>query len=346
MLKKTVLAFVLMSALISRTALAQQTASVIDSNPPRVKVEEVTLFEGQGIPFLGWSKETYLVETTPFANYVNLSGRFKEKIVSATVNGRTLAFNEAGFFIVRLEFTGEEKSFILTVTDSKNKVYRMQYKTSLTTPKVMQTVAGLKPFRWRFSAGAGFTIISYRQFDTVSTVFEQKVVTVKGGVIYKAVPDKLDLGFSAFFNLLPLTSTSLDGYKIQYLGLNLRAGYHVVDAPSSLRFTINGGVYFNNSYGTVGFTNMFGPQISPEFIYVFENGNSLFWYGKYAYSLSGSKGISLKDNREVAAGVHYSFPISPSNRLSIGIDVSQLSLSLSDAWASTNTYSLSGGISF
>ena len=91
---------------------------------------------------------------------------------------------------------------------------------------------------------------------------------------------------------------------------------------------------------------MYGPQISPDITYIFNNGHSLFTYVKYAYSLSGSKGISLKDNREVALGSHYSFPLSTKTRLSIGIDLSQLSLSLADAWASTNTYSLSAGLSF
>jgi len=213
----------------------------------------------------------------------------------------------------------------------------------LATQKEMQNV-GKASFRWRFSAGLGFTLISYRQQDINS--FNQTVITVKAGTIYRAIPDKLDLGLNAFFNALPLSTNSPDGNKIQYMGVNVRAGYHIIDAPSSLRFTLNGGMYFNNSYGAVGFANMYGPQISPEFTYVFKNGHSLFWYLKYAYSLSGSKGISFKDNREAAAGLHYSFSISSKNRLSIGVDISQLSLSLPEAWASTNTYSLSSGISF
>ena len=252
--------------------------------------------------------------------------------------------NDDGTFNARLEYAGEEKSFIITVNDLNNKTFRMQYKISPATPKQNQKLLGRKSFRWRYSAGAGLTLISYRQQDT--NTFDQKVITVKAGAIYRAIPEKLDLGLNAFFNLIPLTSNSPDGNKIQYLGVNVRAGYHLIDAPSSIRVILNGGLYFNNSYGNVGFANMYGPQISPEFTYVFNNGNSLFWYGKYAHSLSGSKGISLKDNREVAIGTHYSFPISTSNRLSIGFDFSQLSLSLVDVWASTNTYSLSAGISF
>jgi hypothetical protein len=325
-------------------AHAQQAATVMDSNSMKVRVEAVTLYQGQGIPFLQWKRSIYLVENTAFVNYANITGRFKEKVLTATLNGRLLSVSEDGSFVVRLEFSGEEKSFIIAATDSQNKVHRMQYKITQAVPGATATYAKIKPFRWRFSAGAGYTIISYRQQDI--TTYEQKVITVKAGVIYRAIPEKLDLGVNGFFNVLPLTSTSIDGYQIQYLGVNVRAGYHVIKAPNPFRFIFNFGFYFNNSYGNVGFADMYGPQISPEFMYVFDNGNSLFSYVKYAHSLSGSQGVSLKNNREVATGLHYSFPVSTSNRLSIGVDLSQLSLSLADAWASTNTYSLSAGISF
>ena len=345
MFKKIFLIFAFLFGFILHNAQAQQAASVVDNNSLKVQVQEVSLYKGQGIPFLSWKKEVYFVESTAFVNYANILGRFKEKVLSATMNGRTLAVSDDGSFNARLEYTGEEKSFILTVTDANNKIYRMQYKVSAANPKAMQLISNAKTtFRWRFSAGAGLTLISYRQQDTAT--FDQKVITIKAGTIYRAIPEKLDLGLNAFFNLLPLSSNSPVGNKIQYLGINARAGYHLIDAPSSLRVTLNGGFYFNNSYGNVGFANMYGPQISPEFIYVLDNGHSIFSYFKYAYSLSGSKGISLKDNREVAVGAHYSFPVSTKNRLSIGVDLSQLSLSLTDAWATTNTYSLSAGISF
>lgn len=329
-------------------ARAQQAATVMDSNSTKVKVEAVTLYEGQGIPFLKWKREIYLVDNSALVNYANLTGRFTEKVASATVNGRKLIVTDDGSFLLRLEFSGEEKSFIISATNLEGKVFRMQYKVSLADPAAMQTVnreaVRIKPFRWRFSGGAGYTIISYRQENVIP--YEQKVITVKAGAIYRAIPEKLDLGVNGFYNIVPLTSNSTEGYQIQYLGVNVRAGYHLVKAPSTLRVIFNFGMYINSSYGNVGFADMYGPQISPEFIYVFDNGNSLFSYFKYAHSLSGSQGISLKNNREVATGLHYSFPVSESNRMSVGIDLSQLSLSLAEAWASTNTYSLSAGISF
>jgi len=94
------------------------------------------------------------------------------------------------------------------------------------------------------------------------------------------------------------------------------------------------------------FSNMFGPQLSPELIYFFKNGNSLFWYGKFAYALASEHTTFFKDNREVATGMHYSFPITLKNRLSVGVDLAQLNLSVDKHWACTNTYTLSGAISF
>lgn len=342
MVRRLFIYFGLIASLLG-TARAQQAASVTDAFSWKVKVEQVSLYKGQGIPFISWDREIYFVENTALTNYANITGKFKQKVVNATVNGRLLPVSDSGNFNVRLEFMGEEKSFILSVTDATGKVYRMQYKIAQAIPREMQTVGKL-PFRWRFSGGFGYTLISYRQQDV--DTFQQNVVTVKGSATYRAIPEVLDLNASAFFNLLALTSTSSEGNKIQYLGVNLRAGYHVIEAPSNLRFNIFGGFYYNTSYGQVGFADMYGPQIAPEFTYVLSNGHAIFFYGKYAYSLSGNSGFSLKDNREVAFGAHYSFPVFTQNRVSVGIDISQLSLSLSDAWATTNTYSLSGGISF
>jgi len=262
--------------------------------------------------------------------------------MKATLNGKEMVVNDDGEFDIYFAFPGEEKTFLIGVTDIQNHYYLMQYKISPVIDRD-ERGANWSP-RWRFSLGAGYTLISYREKGV--TDFEQKVITVKLATSYRIIPEKLDLGFGGFYNAITISTTSPNGYKIQYLGFNLRAGYHLLDAPSSLRIVLQGGLYFNDSFGTVGFANMYGPQISPEFSYIFNNGHSLFWYGKYAFSFSGTTGISFKDNREVAAGVHYSIPISQFNRFTVGVDVSQLSLSLGTAWASTNTYSLSAGLSF
>ena len=198
--------------------------------------------------------------------------------------------------------------------------------------------------RLRYSAGMGGTLLSFRQQNVVP--FNQFAWTVKGGINYRLVPDHFDLSCSGFMNLLPIDSQSPAGFKIQYIGLNGRIGWTVLGSPSPFRITINAGLYYNTSISAVGFTNMIGTQLYPEFIYVFKNGHSLLLYGKISPALG--RPLSVSDNREVATGIHYSFPISPSNRMSVGMDISQLNLSVANPsdWASTNTYSISSGISF
>jgi len=195
----------------------------------------------------------------------------------------------------------------------------------------------------RFSFGTGLTLISYRQQDT--TTFEEKALTIKGGAVYRLIEHVLDVGLSAFYNAAILDNTSpVD--QVKYFGANLRATYHLIDEPSRIRVNLSGGLYWNSSSGNVGFANMIGPQLFPDVTFVFSNSHSLMIYGKYAFAFKNQSGNSLLNNREVASGVHYSFPVSSLNRLSIGVDASQLNLSVPDAWASTNTYSLSMGLSF
>lgn len=335
------------------TAQAQQAASIpdlSDHGPVRweAKVEEVQPKEGkklEGIPFLKWTKETVEVETTAFLHYTNIQGKFTEKVSQATLNSKQMPVKEDGTFDIHFGFPSTAKTFVITAIDSKNRTYRMQYKINPVDHQevILEKIA---PHRWRFSAGAGLTRLSFRQRNV--NAFNQWAVTLKGSATYRLVPDKLDLGFSSFFNAIPFSTTSTAGYKIQYIGVNGRIGWNLISS-NPIRVNINAGLYFNTSLSTIGFANMYGPQLYPEFIYIFDNGNSLILYGKYSPALSQSLSISFAANREVAVGVHYSFPITFSNRMSVGFDMSQLSLTTTtpvNDWASTNTYSLSAGISF
>ena len=255
-----------------------------------------------------------------------------------------MIIQEDGSFNIHFGFPNESKVFTISATDAENKTYRMQYKIN---PIDHQEIIldKVPPHRWRFSLGTGLTLISFRQKNL--TPFDQWAVTLKGSANYRIVPEKLDLGFSSFYNAIPFASKSPVGYKIQYLGVNTRLVWTIIGAPSPFRLNLSGGLYYNTSLSTVGFTNMYGPQLYPEIIYVFNNGNSILFYGKYSPALSQSNSISFKDNRETALGMHYSFPISFTKRMSVGVDLSQLSLSVpSGDWASTNTYSLTAGISF
>ena len=308
----------------------------------KVRIEEVKSGQYERISFLAWSKDTFSAESTSSLLYTDLQGHFTKKTLQVTLNSKALPVKEDGSFDVHFGVPATTKTFVITAIDEDNKIYRSEFKIVPIDEAVDTNQMGVS--LWRYSAGGGLTLLSYRQKNV--TPFSQDAFTVKGGATYRAIPGKLDLGLSAFFNLIPFGSQSPLNYNLQYLGVNLRAGYILLGAPSSIRVTLNAGLYFNTSFSAIGFLNMYGPQLYPEVVYVFENGNSLLLYGKYSPAVSQSQAISLNDNREVAIGLHYSFPVTVRNRVSVGFDISQLSLSTATDWATTNTYSLSSGISF
>lgn len=308
------------------------------------KLEPLNTNPDAGIPFLKWNQDTLLVESTGFLHFTDLQGQFTEKVNQATLNSKPIPVREDGTFDIHFGFPSDLTTFVIIANDSKNKTYQMEYKVTQVEKKKV-VLEKIKPKRLRFSAGGGLTRLSFRQ-DLIGE-FSQWAVTIKGNASYNLIPEKLDLGLSTFFNLVPFSTTSVDNYKIQYLGVNLRVVKNIIGPPSRWRMNLSAGIYFNTSLSTVGFYNMFGPQLYPEVIYVFKNGNSLLWYGKFSPVISNGQIVSVGANREVATGVHYSFPINSNKRLSIGIDLSQLNLSMADGpWASTNTYSLSAGVSF
>lgn len=336
---------ILLTLIYSFKAVAQQANSVNEAYRWQAKIEELaTDNSAKGIPFLKMNQENVLIESTSYLHYTNIKGRFSKKVTQATLNSKPMPLKEDGSFDIHFGFTIDKKTFVITAIDDKNKIFRMQYRFVPINQKeaiLEKTISR----RWRFSGGAGLTRLSFRQRNVDS--FDQYAITIKASATYQLIAQKLDLGFSSFFNLVPIGSTSPVGYKIQYLGVNGRVTWNLIGAPSALRINLSGGLYYNTSLSEIGFANIYGPQLYPEFIYIFDNGNSLLLYGKYSPALSQAKITSLSENREVAAGIHYSFPITFTNRMSVGIDLSQMSLSEpAGDWAATNTYSLSGGISF
>lgn len=180
--------------------------------------------------------------------------------------------------------------------------------------------------------------------------FSQYAVTVKGGASYRLIPDKLDTSVSAFMNVASLSPKTNDAsitkdYEIRYLGVNVRVGYHLIRAPSPFRLIMNAGFYYNTSFGSIGFSNMYGPQIYPEFSYIFNNGHAALLYAKFSPALFNGT-VDFKSNKEAALGTYYVFPLNPKLRMAVGFDISKLDLSTGEQNASTTTYSLSTGVSF
>jgi len=288
------------------TAQAQQAASIMDTYIWQVKIQEENSFDEDGLQFLKWSQTVYLVQNAGDKNFVTIQGKFREPIQQATLNGKNFAVDQDGKFTLNIVLISDDKKvrFNIFASTQAGREHKMQY----TIAAVNERPVPVAPSLWRYSAGLGTTLINFRQKKV--TTFDQWAMTIKAGATYRLVPNRWDLGASVFYNALPIHSNSPKLYTIQYLGFNAKASYQLLDLTSRFRVVLSGGFYYNSSMSAVGFADMIGPQISPELTYIFPNGNSLFWYGKFAYSLVGDHSSFFDDNREVAMGLHYSYPIS------------------------------------
>ena len=192
---------------------------------------------------------------------------------------------------------------------------------------------------WRFQAGSGLSIVSYRQKSMVP--FSETAIAATGGANYQVTPEKFDLGVTFFLSGLPVATSSPLGLDLKYLEINGKVGWAVIPGPSEVQLVLNAGVLYCTSFGDVGFTNIYGPQLSFDVLHPFAKGSALRFSGKIAPTF-----IPDLDYREIAFGMHYSFPVSFAKRVSIGLDVSQLNLFNSEDWALLNVYGLAGGVEF
>lgn len=338
-------------ALTFDLAHAQQAESLGDADRYTAVIEDTGQFTNQGIDFLTWDESLLVVDViSPDKHKTRLRGRIQNKIKDVFLEGKPIKVDSKGEFEADFNFRYDTRTFTIRVVDRNNKSFFSQYRirpsNEAPKPKEVTPETETPPQKslFRFNAGAGMTVLSYRQQRVEP--FSQYAITIKGSVNHPIIKDHIDAGFSGFYNAVGFGSTSPQGFKMRYMGLNARVGYSVIKAPSPYRLNLNVGFYWNTSFSDIGFGNMMGPQVYPEFAYILNNGHSIHAYGKLSPAFSNTYSISFSENREIAAGVHYSFPITDSNRLSVGMDVSQLQLSVDDTWGITNTYSLSGGISF
>ena len=335
--------------LLPDLACAQQAESLGDANRYTAVVEDTQQFINQGIEFLKWDESLIVVDVvSPEKHKTRLHGRVIGKFKEVFFEGKPVKIVEDGEFEVDFNFRHDTRTFNVRLVDPSKKSFFSQYRirpsNEAPTPTEVETPEPEKKSLFRFNAGAGMTMLSYRQQRVEP--FSQYALTIKGSVNHPIIKDHIEAGFSGFYNAVGFGSTSPQGFKMRYMGLNARVGYSVIKAPSPYRLNLNVGFYWNTSFSDIGFGNMMGPQLYPEFSYILNNGHSIHAYGKLSPAFSNDYSISFNDNREIAAGVHYSFPITESNRLSVGLDLSQLKLSVDRNWGITNTYSLSAGISF
>ena len=325
-------------------ASAQQTISITDTIRWRAQIQELMMpnVPYKPVPYFRWTEPRFWVEDQGPIQFTTLHGQVSTGIQEVKFDGKPIPLQSDGTFEVYLGFPGQEKNISIRLLDVNRHVYQMYFRITPEEEVFSDINASPKPSYHHFNIGIGYTRIQYDQ--TFVDKFYENAITVKGGVNYNLVPGKWDLSAGMFVNASVLNSTSIAGYTIRYIGVSTKVGYHLLDA-SSFKIILNGGFYFNTTSGSVGFSNMLGPQLYPEFSYLFQNGHAIMVYGKYSPSLIQGT-IDLGRNREVSTGVYYSIPFLTSKRLSVGMDYSLLNLKSGYLSSTTSTYSLSVGLSF
>ncbi len=333
------------------TAFAQQTISILDPAP---EVNEIKAAPGmitenpkgaQGNANLRkafqWNQEKIIIENEGPLHYVHLHAIVDDPISEVQLNGHSVPIQADGTIEMQLGYHQSTKTFEITWFDSKQNFYRTHF-TVQEAPNPNQPIAEKPhPNKTRYSLGVGFTQIKYTQTDLPE--FTEKAITIKGGINQVLSPRRWDLNIGAFYNASAYGSTS--AYKIQYLGINLKLSYHLIQDASPFQVNLSAGTYYNTSFGSIGFKDVYGPELFPEMSYLFSNRHMIFGYAKYAPVISNGK-FDFSQNKEIAMGAHYSVPVSKNNRISFGADYSQLSLTVSGLSAKTSTITGSVGFSF
>jgi hypothetical protein len=207
--------------------------------------------------------------------------------------------------------------------------------------KARGKAASTKNSSWNVAIGP--SLVSYS--ETLEPTFTQWVLTLKGGYQYSLNP-KWSFGVSGYSTALPLAS-SVDGYTIRFLGINLRAGYALPWLASPWSLSLMGGFYYTTTLGSAptvfGFENMYGPQLYPVITRMMSKKSSMSFYFKYAL-VSGSMNLTPQGS-EMAAGATYAYQLRSGKWVSVGLDAARFSLNIDDLFY-VQSSSLSLGLGF
>ncbi len=209
-------------------------------------------------------------------------------------------------------------------------------------PQQATPQAARSPGRWRKSFGIGLTSLTYSQ--TAVEPFTQKLITLKGGVEIPISDSRWSVGTGFFFNAIQLSNTG--NYQLKILGLNLRTGRFLTAPERRIQVRFNGGLYYNTSLSVIGFKNMLGPQIFPEFSYRISKLKSILIYVKYSPVVVAGGALDIIRNRELATGVYFRQSLASGSGFFGGIDIAGLDAAAGPDEAKVRSISFGIGFGF
>jgi hypothetical protein len=314
---------------IVRPSATSNRISALDLSDARPKIEA------------GWDSENDSASLD-----IEFHGRFKGEEANLLHEKNPITLDPEGLFTLRVPAKSEKTEIQLIAVDAKGQL-RSETLIAEIPNYTTRLAEASTPSRLSMSVGLQPSYITYSEERVTS--FTQTALTAKASASYLLFPPNWDVAGSAFYTLLPLSHTQPTAAR--FLGLNFRVGYKTpwLSGPWELR--LMGGWYYTTMFVSdlsYGFRNMNGPQLFPTARRTLGNGAIAGAYFKFSPVTDGLSPLSLS-NREIAAGLSYSFPPGQGGssirkkRWSLLLDFASMQLSIRQRLFKTNSLSLGVG---
>ena len=262
-------------------------------------------------------------------------------VISTDKRVRITPSTKEGDLEIIVAVVGEQNAFALTEVTPLGATYQVQYILVIPggpaqAPEESSVVRRFQ--RYSVSLGGSSLQLNHRGIVNLSEI----ALTLKGSAIFPLSSPGWNVGSTLYFTLLPL-STNISGVSARYLGWNLRVG-RAFPLTGGWTFSAFGGLYYSTTFSSgldFGFVNLYGPQV---FFSVRKDfGSSEFaFYAKFAPVADRIALLSL-DSRELAVGAAWKKPFREANALSVNLDYSNSTLSISDVTVTASSLSLALG---
>jgi|GEM_PF-5469554 len=304
-------------------------------------------------PWVDWGVRSFPIVDNKLSSGVRITGKLAASVQQVMLDGASLSIESDRRFRIVLKPVSKERAFVLKVRLKGGKSHERRFVLKLLEDPEPESLAAAgssssqggdsdrESRRWHPFVGLGITRLDYVQ--TAVSPFKETLLTLKAGVEIPLSSPGWSLGAGAFYNALELANSGV--YQLKVLGANLRLGKRFSRPESRNGFRLNGGLYYNTSISDIGFKNMLGPQIYPEFLLRFSRLQSAAFYLKYSPVIT-TGGVDLIRNRELAMGLSFRQVLKNGNSVIAGLDYAELDVFAGGEVAHTRTLSFGVGLGF
>lgn len=309
-------------------AMASETATVSFSEDPS-RIDGLKIPVGASVPVV-----EYPVPGS--AGYAAvLEGNFVRQYWSLLLGKAVLAQDSEGNFVAKIPITGDITAATFFAVGPLGEIER---ETVLVTTDILKSsrdengklVSSNLP---QMNVGIGLTSNAYHDTTLGGTSYNALDITAKFGLTQKFEDSNFALGFTAFYNVIPITQSG--NTTARFLGINGRVGYTFPQITDPWRLTVYVGWYFLTMFDATddpakngfGFQNANGPELYPVVTRALPGNATISAYFKFAPVSNGFSFFS-QEGREIAGGIVYAYPLSNGHPFGYSLDISSLKLVL------------------